>query len=382
MRNELVDLLSRKDFSEKFQEDFEAMAQDAFQRMDLHLDLRMERLLVIVSPEKYLSAEWKDVWQALKVGFPKVIGGSMYFRTDALLFCEKKLVIPNALIDEALREEHSSGGHGGVEKTVWGFLSRYHIALDRKSLIEKTKNILRGCRPCLLSKPNSSGDRGLVGSFPIPALVNDVVFIDFTEVDAFNGFDYVMSIVDGLSRFAQFVPTKKTITGEGAFKLLFQNWISKYGAPREVYTDNDVRFSSTNGFWQAAMRRYSIQVKFSAPRHPQSNGLCERIQRSFKQVMRVLMSEQAGRDWVQVVPLATWVLNNQWYAGLDLSPAELFLGRPGWYPKLAAAETEESPKQRDWFECQVKQFAKAQKNLQAIRVKAMVKRNKHRMKAV
>ena len=89
MRNELVDVLSRKDFSEKFQENFEAMAQDAFQRMDLHLDLRMERLLVIVSPKMYSSAEWKDVWQALEVGFPKVIGGSMFFRTDALLFCEK-----------------------------------------------------------------------------------------------------------------------------------------------------------------------------------------------------------------------------------------------------------------------------------------------------
>ena len=93
--------------------------------------------------------------------------------------------------------------------------------------------------------------------------MNDVVFIDFTEEDAFNGFDYVMSSLDGLSRFAQFVPTKKTITGEGTFKLLFQNWISKYGAPREVYTDNDVRFSSTNLFWQAATRRYAIQVNVS-----------------------------------------------------------------------------------------------------------------------
>ena len=42
---------------------------------------------------------------------------------------------------------------------------------------------------------------------------------------------------------------------------------------------------------------------------------------------------------------------------------------------------EESPTQRVWFECQVTQFAKAQKNLQAIRVKAMVKRNKHRKAA-
>ena len=221
-----------------------------------------------------------------------------------------------------------------------------------------------------------------MGALPIPALANDVLFIYFTEVEAFNGLDYIMSIVDGLSRFAQFVPTKKSITGEGAFKLLFQNWISKFGAPREVYTDNDVRFTSTNGFWQVAMKRYGVDVRFSPPRHPQSNGLCERLQRSFKQVLRVLMAEQSGRDWPRVVPLATWVLNNQWYAGLDLSPAELFLGRPGWYPKVAAVESEESPLQRDWFNFQLEKFQVAQRKLQQVRAHAVKKRNKFRKPAV
>jgi hypothetical protein len=32
-------------------------------------------------------------------------------------------------------------------------------------------------------------------------------------MDHYNGFDYVLTLVDNLSHFCQFIPTQKTVTG-------------------------------------------------------------------------------------------------------------------------------------------------------------------------
>ena len=41
-----------------------------------------------------------------------------------------------------------------------------------------------------------------------------MIYVAFTHMDSFGGFDSVMSIVCGLSRFGQFVPCKKALIGQ------------------------------------------------------------------------------------------------------------------------------------------------------------------------
>ena len=198
-----------------------------------------------------------------------------------------------------------------------------------------------------LNKQNSILDRGEVGCLPIPSLVNDVVYVDFTHMDPFAGQDQVLTMVCGLSRFCQFAPCKTTIDGEGAFKLFWQSWIQRFGAPREIISDNDVRFTSTKGFWQGALRAFGVKVSFSQARRPQGNGLCERMHRRFKEVIRGLMAAQKSKDWLRCVPVVTHILNNQWIHGIEATPADLFLGRPGW-KGLEVAEPDASPSLAEW----------------------------------
>jgi transposase InsO family protein len=99
-----------------------------------------------------------------------------------------------------------------------------------------------------------------------------------------------------------FLPCRKTITGEVALKMIFSEWIRHYGKPREIMSDNDVRFTSENGWWRRVFKNLDIKVNFSIPRRPESNGLCERINRSFNQNMRILMSQTKTKDWVKLVP--------------------------------------------------------------------------------
>ena len=137
---------------------------------------------------------------------------------------------------------------------VLDFTEHYGFPLSTSTLMPKIFTlvltvIVIPCKICIENKPNLATDRGLISALPILNLVNQVLYVDFIQVDEFNSFDYVFTIVDGLSRFAQFIPCKKTITGEQAIKILYKEWIQKYGRPKEIFSENDIRFVSPEGFW-------------------------------------------------------------------------------------------------------------------------------------
>ena len=50
--------------------------------------------------------------------------------------------------------------------------------------------------------------------------------------------------------------------------MIFREWIMHYDKPTMIISDNDVRFSQHEGFYQKVFRSLGIQVKFSVPRHP------------------------------------------------------------------------------------------------------------------
>jgi len=149
-------------------------------------------------------------------------------------------------------------------------------------------------------------------------------------MDPHNNFDYVLVVVDALSRFVQFYPCQKGITGEGVMKLILERWIAPFGKPLAIHSDNDVRFKQEKGFYQTAFKALGIETHFSIPRHPASNGLCENENRAFLQNMRALSLSCKTMNWPQLVPYCCWLMNSQISATTGLSPHEMFLGRPPW----------------------------------------------------
>ena len=242
------------------------------------------------------------------------------------------------------------------------------------------KLVLGGCETCLLSKQSTQGDRGLLGSFSIPPLCNDVIYLDFVALDEFNTFDYALGIVDGLSRFCLYVPCHKEITGEKVLKLILKEWIEKFGRPNEIISDNDVRFKASKGFYQEAMKMLGIKVNFSLPRHPSSNGLMERENRSFVQTLRCLVQETGTRDWVKLLPYVNFVLNSQISSATGICPAELFQGRPPWKFE-SVDEPCESPSVESWLMEQLFLQEKASLRMKNLRSVALQRKNKARRPA-
>ena len=114
-------------------------------------------------------------------------------------------------------------------------------------------------------KTQHSKNRGSVGALPIPQLSNDILYTDFVAMDEFNNQDYVLAIVDGLTRFVQYIPCHKSITGEKTLKLILKEWIQKFDKPTEILSDNDVRFQREKGFTSRHFDPWALMYVFPSP---------------------------------------------------------------------------------------------------------------------
>ena len=302
----------------------------------------------------------------------------MYYKTAEKLFCERKLVIPEKRLISVLKLCHETNNHPGAERTMLFFLQNFCSEFSRQELLVTCKNIVDQCPTCLLAKPNRASDRGEVSSLPLPQICNDVLFLDFVQMDLFNNVDYVLVVVDALSRFVQCYPCQKSITGEGVLKLLLERWISVFGKPSAIHSDNDVRFKSGKGFCQSAFKTLGIEVHFSLPRHPASNGLCERENRAFIQNIRALSISCKSMNWPQMVPYCVWMMNSQISVMTNLSPHEMFLGRPPWKLELVP-EPCLNPQAHSWLMEQLLIQENAVKRLQKLREVARKRTNKGRI---
>jgi len=146
-RNELCDFLSRSDFENKFQIQFEEAAKEAFQRMDCELDLFLQRIFslshnVSVNEEMYLDSDLKEIWESLEVGKSALINSEVWLKTKGGLFCEGKLAIPHQVLRACLHECHKSNNHPGAERTLLFFLSHFHSTSSKRDLLEVAKTIV------------------------------------------------------------------------------------------------------------------------------------------------------------------------------------------------------------------------------------------------
>ena len=252
------------------------------------------------------------------------------YRTEKELFCVTKKVIPEKFLRKTISCCHDVNGHPGVEHTILFFSKNFWSPISKGKLIEMARELTDACEVCLKSKPSTSRDRGMISSLPIPQIANDILYIDFIAMDSHNEFNYVLTMVDSLTKFVKFVPCSKSISGEETLKVILREWIMSYDKPSMILSDNDVRFSQKEGFYQKVFRSLGINIRFSVPRHPQSNGLCERTNRAFLQNMRAISMEMKTLDWPKLTPIVGWMMNSQISPKTGFSASELFLGRPSW----------------------------------------------------
>ena len=168
IKNERSDYISRNNFDALIAESSEALAKDAFQRMDVQLDLSMRTAgnLEGWSLTDYQS-EYKEILQTLSTGpEPLVINGHQWYKKNQYLFYDDRIVVPEARFDGCLQWSHLSSGYTGANRSVDFFRECFYSSLTLTELRSRMQTIFDACG-CHASKQSDSRDRGLISSLPI-----------------------------------------------------------------------------------------------------------------------------------------------------------------------------------------------------------------------
>nr|GEX52145.1 reverse transcriptase domain-containing protein [Tanacetum cinerariifolium] len=115
----------------------------------------------------------------------------------------------------------------------------------------------------------------------------------------------VKFLIVAMDYFTKWIEAKSvaTITGGQVKKFVWDNIVCCFGIPGEIVSDNGKQFSD-NPFkdW---CDKLNITQRFASVKHPQSNGLVERANRSLGERIKSRLGE-GNKNWVEELPYVLW----------------------------------------------------------------------------
>lgn len=131
---------------------------------------------------------------------------------------------------------------------------------------------------------------------------------------------YLLTIIDRCTRWPEAIPLQE-ITAESVARALVSGWISRFGVPHRVTTDQGRQFESH--LFKRLNEVLGTSHLRSSPYHPQGNGMIERWHRTLKASLKA----KFNADWVEQLPLVLLGLRSALKPDINASPAELTYGK-------------------------------------------------------
>ena len=287
---------------------------------------------VEVTPEEFRLSQRND--DSLKSCFQKIglrqknqisfqlIDGFLYRVHSSKRTVTKQLVVPEKYRKDVLVLAHDCpmSGHQGLRRTknrvtkefYWPGLYKQINAFVRSCHICQKTAHRRGCAKApLQSMPN-------IG-VPFHRAVIDIIG-PMIQTERKNR--YILTVVDVATRWPEAIPLKD-ITSEHVTEALVSVF-SRVGIPAEVLSDRGSNFLSS--VMKDAMKLMGVKQVHTSPYHPQSNGLCERINGVLKHALQK-MSYEKPTDWDRFINPVLFSYRELRQDGSDFSPFELLYGR-------------------------------------------------------
>ena len=246
---------------------------------------------------------------------------------DGILLRKNKennqIVLPKKMRNMIYQKLHIDMGHLGTEKV---------LALARKRVywpnMEKDiTNFINGSCLCLMQRRPHTTRKAELQSI-ITTLPMELVAVDFVKLEkGSGGYQYILVIIDHFTRFAQAYPTKNK-SAKTAAQRLYQDFLLRYGIPAKLMSDQGGEFQ--NQIINELNDIIGITKARTTPYHPQSNGACERMNKTLLKMLRSL-PENAKGQWPQHLNHLIHAYNCMPHSGTGYSPFFLMYGRE---PKL------------------------------------------------
>ena len=245
-----------------------------------------------------------------------------------LLRLNGRIYVPTLMVKELLHSCHDNGtaGHVGTRKT----LERLRKQWFWPNMAADVTNHVKNCDTCQRVKARRHKPYGVLASLPIPERPFAEISLDF--VTGLPGsrhpftnreHDAVLVVVDRFTKYAQYIPTSKTLTSSGFAELFVYHVFRQYGLPAGIVSDRDKLF--TSHFWKSLCRLLDMKRRLSTAYHPQTDGQTERQNQSLETYLRAYCNWHQS-DWASLLTLAEWTYNNTHHTATRETPAKLLLG--------------------------------------------------------
>lgn len=229
------------------------------------------------------------------------------------------LAVPDAfeLHRRILRELHTSpyAGHMGMHRTE-SLISRYFYW---PGLQKDVHAYVGGCVICQRSKAAPGKQAGKLQPLPVPSAIWEDISMDFVGPlpTTARHYDYILVVVDRLSKMAHFLPCKSSIDGPGVAQLFVERIWSLHGLPASVVTDRGRQF--LNEFNAALCKLIGTQHAVSSAYHPETDGQTERVNRILGEMLRHYTNWKYD-NWDLNLPLVEFAHNNAPSSATGMTP--------------------------------------------------------------
>lgn len=204
-----------------------------------------------------------------------------------------------------------------------GIKSSIKLVQDRfvwPNLKSDIRNWAQCCIPCQSSKINRH-TKSAIGNFPIPDTRFSHINLDIIgPLPPNNNFSYCVTMIDRFTRWPEAIPVAD-ITAETVAKAVYFGWVSRFGSPSYITTDQGRQFESE--LFSNLTKFLGAKRNRTTAYHPCSNGKIERWHRSLKAAIKCHMTEK----WVEVLPHILLGLRTIIIRDLGTSPSELVYGQ-------------------------------------------------------
>lgn len=263
--------------------------------------------------------KYASVWNQLQVQGTRLVRIPPAYSDAA---CQVQVVLPQSMVPQVLEQLHnvSTGGHLGVQKLQGKVKDRFYwpgwftdVKAWVKDCVDCGSHKTQGKQPCA---PLQSS----VASRPFERVALDIMG-PLPETPEKN--KYILVVGDYFSKWTEAFPLPNQEAHTIA-KVLTEEWVCRFGAPRSIHSDQGRNFEST--LFKELCRLLHIHKSRTSPYHPQSDGLIERFNRTLLSMLSLFV-EDNQLNWDKLLPYVMLAYRSSVHASTSFTPYRVLFGQ-------------------------------------------------------